>query len=79
MNRPGSGPNYRRLACLRLNGKWIQRNTLEEIAPYYKDLSRSMELFANFKPEGPYYTNRGKEKVTMNFINCREKKLNSEH
>ncbi len=49
-----------------------------DTTPYCKDLSRSLELFANFKPEGPYYSNRGKENATMIFINSQEKKLNSE-
>ena len=50
-----------------------------DTTPYCKDLSRSLELFANFKPEGPCYPHRGKEKVTMIFINNQEKKLNSKY
>jgi len=57
----------------------VWRNTLEKITPCLTDLARSLQLFANFKPEGPYYSNWGKENATMIFIYCQEKKLNAEH
>jgi hypothetical protein len=61
--------------------EWEIDSTLyfvRDTSPYCKDLARSLELFANFKPEGPYSPNRVKEKATMIFINSQEKKINSE-
>ena len=35
----------------------------EDTAPYCKDVERSLELFANFKPESEFYPNWGKDRA----------------
>ena len=42
----------------------------KDTTPYCKDVERSLELFANFKPEGPFYPNWGKERATMILKEC---------
>lgn len=48
----------------------------KDTAPYCKDVERSLELFANFKPEGPFYPNWGKERAAMILNNCDNQKVN---
>ncbi|WP_298534580.1 hypothetical protein [uncultured Algibacter sp.] len=42
----------------------------QDTAPFCKDLERSIELFANFKPETPFHPNWGKERATEIFETC---------
>ena len=42
----------------------------QDTTPFCKDLERSLELFANFKPEKPFYPSWGKERVEMLVENC---------
>ncbi|WP_411031902.1 hypothetical protein [Spongiimicrobium sp. 3-5] len=43
----------------------------QDIAPYCKEVARSLELFANFKPETPFHPNWGKERAEATFENCK--------
>ena len=43
----------------------------QDTAPYCKDIERSMELFANFKPETTYHPNWGKERAESVLENCK--------
>ena len=42
----------------------------QDTAPFCKDLERSLELFANFKPETPFHPNWGKERVEQVLQTC---------
>jgi len=39
----------------------------QDTKPFCKDIERALELFANFKPEGPFYPNWGKERAEQVF------------
>ncbi len=43
----------------------------QDTAPYCKDLERALQLFANFKPERPFYPTWGKERAEAALQNCR--------
>lgn len=43
----------------------------QDTKPFCKDLERSLELFANFKPETPFSPNWGKERVAMLLESCK--------
>ena len=42
----------------------------KDTAPYCKDIERSLELFANFKPASEFYPNWGKERAEAAFQDC---------
>jgi len=42
----------------------------QDTSPFCKDLERSIELFANFKPETPFHPKWGKERVEMLLQSC---------
>ena len=42
----------------------------QDTKPFCKDLERSLELFANFKPETPFSPNWGKDRVAMLLESC---------
>tara|TARA_R110002167_G_scaffold167170_1_gene364313 strand:+ start:1958 stop:2620 length:663 start_codon:yes stop_codon:yes gene_type:complete len=42
----------------------------QDTAPYCEDVARSLQLFANFKAEGPFYPNWGKDRAEMILENC---------
>jgi len=42
----------------------------KDTAPYCKDVERSLELFANFKPESDFHPNWGKDRAEMTLKNC---------
>lgn len=42
----------------------------QDIAPYCKDVERSIELFDNFKPESEFHPNWGKERAEAILKNC---------
>ena len=45
----------------------------QDIRPFCKDIERSIELFANFKPETPFHPNWGKERAEQVFAEtCKE-------
>ena len=44
----------------------------QDTAPFCKDIERSLELFANFKPETPFSPNWGKERAEQILESCRE-------
>jgi len=44
----------------------------QDTKPFCKDLERSLDLFANFKPETPFHPNWGKERVEMLLESCKE-------
>ena len=45
----------------------------QDIMPFCKDIERSIELFANFKPETPFHPNWGKERAEQVFAEtCKE-------
>ena len=48
----------------------------KDTTPYCKDVARSIELFTNFKPEGPFYPNWGKERAIMILNNCNDPEVN---
>ncbi|WP_297702757.1 hypothetical protein [uncultured Eudoraea sp.] len=48
----------------------------KDTTPYCKDVARSLELFTNFKPEGPFYPNWGKERAVMILNKCENQKVN---
>lgn len=41
-----------------------------DIAPYCKDVARSIELFDNFKPESEFHPNWGQDRAEMTHKNC---------
>lgn len=47
----------------------------KDTAPYCKDVEQSLELFANFKPEGQFYPNWGKERATMILNECHKEEV----
>ena len=42
----------------------------QDTTPFCKDLQKSLELFANFKPETPFHPNWGKEQAQKLFAMC---------
>jgi hypothetical protein len=42
----------------------------QDTAPYCKDVERSLELFANFKPESDFHPNWGKDRAEAVVENC---------
>ncbi len=42
----------------------------QDTAPYCKDVERSIELFANFKPESDFHPNWGKDRAESTLANC---------
>jgi len=42
----------------------------QDTAPYCKDVERSLELFANFKPESDFHPNWGQDRAEMVLKNC---------
>ncbi len=42
----------------------------QDTTPFCKDVERSLELFANFKPETPFHPNWGKERATQILESC---------
>lgn len=44
----------------------------QDTAPFCKDLERSLELFANFKPETPFHPNWGIERVKQLLESCKK-------
>ena len=43
----------------------------QDTQPFCKDVARSLELFANFKPESPYYPKWGKERAEQIMETCK--------
>lgn len=43
----------------------------QDIAPYCKEVERSLELFDNFKPESPFHPNWGKERAIEVIATCK--------
>ncbi|MFX0556678.1 hypothetical protein ACOCEA_07765 [Maribacter sp. CXY002] len=43
----------------------------QDLAPYCKDVERSLELFANFKPESHFHPNWGVERAMETFEKCK--------
>ncbi len=44
----------------------------QDTQPFCKDIERSLELFANFKPESPYHPKWGKERAEQILENCKK-------
>ncbi len=44
----------------------------KDTTPYCKDVERSLELFANFKPETDFHPNWGKDRAEMILKSCKE-------
>ncbi len=44
----------------------------QDTTPYCKDVERAIELFNNFKPEGEFYPNWGKERAEATFERCNQ-------
>ena len=44
----------------------------QDTAPFCKDIERSLELFANFKPETPFHPNWGKERAEQVLKSCKK-------
>lgn len=42
----------------------------QDTAPYCKDIERSLELFANFKPQGPFYPDWGADRARETLERC---------
>jgi len=42
----------------------------QDTTPYCKDVERSLELFANFKPESDFHPNWGRDRAEMIVKNC---------
>ncbi len=42
----------------------------KDVTPYCKDVERSLELFANFKPESPFHPNWGADRAEATLENC---------
>lgn len=43
----------------------------QDTTPYCKEMERSLELFANFKPESPFHPNWGKDRAEGVVKNCK--------
>ncbi|WP_047245029.1 tetratricopeptide repeat protein [Maribacter thermophilus] len=43
----------------------------QDTSPYCKDIERSLELFANFKPEGAFYPNWGEDRAKEALAQCK--------
>ncbi|MBQ4914768.1 hypothetical protein J8L85_10000 [Maribacter sp. MMG018] len=43
----------------------------QDTSPYCKDIERSLELFANFKPEGAFYPNWGEDRAKATLAQCK--------
>lgn len=48
----------------------------KDTTPYCKDVARSIELFTNFKAEGPLYPDWAKERAIMIQNNCNNPDVN---
>ena len=44
----------------------------QDTTPYCKDVERSLELFANFKPETEFHPNWGKDRAEMVLKSCKQ-------
>lgn len=44
----------------------------QDTAPYCKDVEHALQLFANFKPEGEFYPNWGKDRAEVTLKNCNQ-------
>ncbi|WP_034043890.1 tetratricopeptide repeat protein [Wocania ichthyoenteri] len=44
----------------------------QDTTPFCKDVERSLELFANFKPETPFHPNWGKERAEQILKSCKQ-------
>lgn len=44
----------------------------QDTAPFCKDIERSLQLFANFKPETPFHPNWGKERAEQVLKSCKK-------
>ncbi len=44
----------------------------KDTTPYCKDIERSLELFATFKPAGPFYPSWGKERAEEVLLSCKQ-------
>ncbi|WP_347925209.1 hypothetical protein [Pontimicrobium sp. SW4] len=44
----------------------------QDTTPFCKDIERALELFANFKPETPFYPSWGKERAEQVLASCKE-------
>lgn len=44
----------------------------QDTTPFCKDVERSIELFANFKPETPFHPNWGKQRAEQVLESCKE-------
>lgn len=42
----------------------------QDVSPYCKDVERSLELFANFKPESPFHPNWGEDRAEVISKDC---------
>lgn len=42
----------------------------QDVSPYCKDVERSLELFANFKPESPFHPNWGADRAEVISKDC---------
>jgi hypothetical protein len=42
----------------------------QDTSPFCKELERAIELFANFKPETPFYPNWGADRAKMLLESC---------
>lgn len=45
----------------------------QDTTPYCKDVERSLELFANFKPESDFHPNWGQDRAEMTLKSCNKK------
>lgn len=43
----------------------------KDTTPYCKDVERALELFTNFKPEGPFFPEWGKDRAEAILQNCK--------
>ena len=43
----------------------------QDTAPFCKDIEKSLELFATFKPESPFHPNWGKDRAEQVLENCK--------
>jgi len=44
----------------------------QDTAPFCKDIKRSLDLFANFKPESPFHPNWGKDRAEQAQAQCNQ-------
>ena len=44
----------------------------QDTTPFCKDIEKSIELFANFKPASPFHPNWGKERAEQVLANCKK-------